>query len=121
MVWRYIHFNLHIPFMHTLKCKFNSFLFCFNFYSARLERRKRKDAVEKYSNIHDRIINYLNLPLRITAVLISAPTGKIGDSLHERVFITICFLWSLNLSGAFQVNCFFIIILDSYEWKIYIL
>lgn len=53
---------------------------------------------------HQKITKFLYEPSRIIAVLVSAPANGVGHSLHERVFVTVCFLWSLNLTGAFQVR-----------------
>ncbi|XP_055699581.1 uncharacterized protein LOC129799581 [Phlebotomus papatasi] len=34
--------------------------------------------------------------------MLSAPVGGVGKSSHERLFVSVCLLWSLNLTGAFQ-------------------
>ncbi|GAB0090490.1 uncharacterized protein DMENIID0001_052260 [Sergentomyia squamirostris] len=39
---------------------------------------------------------------RIVGLLLSAPVTGVGSSSHERIFVTVCLLWSLNLTGAFQ-------------------
>lgn len=41
---------------------------------------------------------------KIVGVLLSAPLNHIGTTIHERVYIGVCLLFSLNISGAFQVR-----------------
>lgn len=43
-------------------------------------------------------------PARVVSVLLSAPVTHIGVTVFERSFMACCMLWSLVLTGVFQVR-----------------
>lgn len=54
--------------------------------------------------IYRKIKGDTNIAFRIIGLLMGAPTNGVSTSLHERLFVSICLLWSLTLFGAFQVS-----------------
>lgn len=45
-----------------------------------------------------------DIAFRIIGLLLGAPVVGVSTSFHERLFVSICMLWSLVLCGAFQVG-----------------
>lgn len=43
-------------------------------------------------------------PARVVSVLLSAPVTYIGRTIFERCFMAFCLMWSLILTGVFQVT-----------------
>ena len=60
-------------------------------------------STSKLGNLLGFIKRNLQVVFRIFGILISAPVTGLGTTNHERFFVAVCLLWSLNLNGAFQV------------------